>query len=113
MPRTLLRSFRLALERVRHSEAPIGLPHHRARRSILPPVATWHRDASSRRYPMQAFYSIKEVCRLLHVSRETLRRWEQADWFPKRVSFTQHRRGRKGYLASEVHGWIEARQSSR
>ena len=62
---------------------------------------------------MQAFLSIKEVCRLLHVSRETLRRWEKARWFPQRVSFTQHRMGRKGYLTSEVQGWIEARQASR
>jgi len=62
---------------------------------------------------MQAFLSIKEVCRQLHVSRETLRRWEKARWFPQRVSFTQHRRGRKGYLVSEVQGWIEARQAAR
>jgi predicted DNA-binding transcriptional regulator AlpA len=62
---------------------------------------------------MQVFYSIKEVCRLLHVSRETLRRWEKVRWFPQRVSFTRHRRGRKGYLVTEVQGWIEARQASR
>jgi hypothetical protein len=25
---------------------------------------------------MEGFYSVKEVCRLLHVARETIRRWE-------------------------------------
>jgi predicted DNA-binding transcriptional regulator AlpA len=62
---------------------------------------------------MTVFLSIKDVCRQLNVSRETLRRWEKTGWFPKRVSFTQHHRGRKGYLKSEISGWVEERQASR
>ena len=62
---------------------------------------------------MDGFYTIAEVCRLLHVSRETLRRWEKLQWFPTRVSYTQHRRGRKGYRIVEVRSWIEARSASR
>lgn len=61
---------------------------------------------------MEGFYTVKEVCRLLHVSRETLRRWESDKWFPKRVSFTQHRRGRVGHSKSAVHDWIEARKAA-
>ena len=61
---------------------------------------------------MEGFYTVKEVCRLLHISRETLRRWERDKWFPKRVSFTQHKRGRVGHPKSSVHGWIEARKAA-
>ena len=32
---------------------------------------------------MEGFYTVKEVCRLLHISRETLRRWERDHWFPE------------------------------
>ncbi len=58
---------------------------------------------------MDGFYTVAEVCKLLHVSRETLRRWERDDWFPRRVRYTQHARGRCGYLKSAVDGWIAAR----
>jgi excisionase family DNA binding protein len=61
---------------------------------------------------MEGFYTVKEVCRLLHVSRETLRRWERQGWFPLRVRFTRHERGRVGYLIRDVNNWVEARQAA-
>jgi hypothetical protein len=36
---------------------------------------------------MDGFYTVKEVCLKLHIARETLRRWEHDDWFPKRIRF--------------------------
>jgi predicted DNA-binding transcriptional regulator AlpA len=39
---------------------------------------------------MDGIYMVKEVCWLLHVSRETIRRWECKGWFPKRIRFTLH-----------------------
>jgi len=58
---------------------------------------------------MDGFLTIKEVCRLLGVSRETLRRWEKRGWFPKRKRLSPHARGRRGYPKSEVLYWIEHR----
>lgn len=58
---------------------------------------------------MDGFLTVKEVCRLLHISRETLRRWEKDGMFPRRVSFTQHARGRVGFYKPDVQGWIDAR----
>jgi predicted DNA-binding transcriptional regulator AlpA len=55
---------------------------------------------------------VKEVCFKLHVSRETLRRWERDTWFPKWVRFTQYARGRVAFLKSGVDSWIEARQTA-
>ena len=60
---------------------------------------------------MDGFLTVKDVCRLLHVTRETIRRWEKAGMFPTRVSFTQHRRGRVGFYGPDVKGWIEARRT--
>ena len=61
---------------------------------------------------MDGFYTVKEVCRLLHVSRETLRRWEKDGWFPKRVRFSRYARGRVGFLRSDIERWIEARKAA-
>ena len=61
---------------------------------------------------MDGFYTVKEVCKKLHVSRETLRRWENDGWFPKRVRFSRYARGRVGFLKSEVASWIEARRAA-
>jgi excisionase family DNA binding protein len=58
---------------------------------------------------MDGFYTVKEVCKKLHISRETLRRWERDNWFPQRIRFSRHARGRVGFLESEVDSWIEAR----
>lgn len=61
---------------------------------------------------MEGFYSVKEVCRLLHVARETIRRWEKDGMFPKRVRFSRHARGKVGFSKSDIHGWIEARKAA-
>jgi predicted DNA-binding transcriptional regulator AlpA len=61
---------------------------------------------------MDGCYRVKDVCRLLLVSRETLRRWEKKGWFPKRVRFTRHERGRVGFLIADVNNWIEARKAA-
>ena len=58
---------------------------------------------------MDGFYTVKEVCQKLHIARETLRRWERDNWFPKRIRFSRHARGRVGFLMSEVDSRIEAR----
>ncbi len=60
---------------------------------------------------MDGFYTVKEVCRKLHVARETLRRWEREGWFPRRVRFSRHTRGRVGFAMSQVDAWIEARKA--
>ena len=62
---------------------------------------------------MDGFYTIAEVCKLLHVSRETLRRWERDGWFPKRVRYSRHNRGRCGYLKLEIDGWVAVRSAAR
>jgi excisionase family DNA binding protein len=61
---------------------------------------------------MDGFYTVKEVCRLLHISRETVRRWERDGWFPKRIRFSRSARGRVGFSKSDVERWIEARRTS-
>lgn len=61
---------------------------------------------------MEGFYTVKEVCRKLHIARETLRRWECDGWFPKRVRFSRHRRGRVGFPMTDVDAWIEARKAA-
>jgi predicted DNA-binding transcriptional regulator AlpA len=59
---------------------------------------------------MDGFYTIKDVCRLLNVARETLRRWEdQEPSFPKRTRLSRHARGRAGYLRREIDEWIVRR----
>lgn len=58
---------------------------------------------------MDGLYSIKQVCRLLNVARETLRRWEKQGAFPRRRRLTRHARGRTGYLKREVQEWIDSR----
>lgn len=62
---------------------------------------------------MEGFYTVKEVCKLLRVARETLRRWEREGGFPRRVRFSRHPRGRVAFLKSEVNSWIAARSASR
>ena len=39
------------------------------------------------------------------ISVETIRRWEDKYWFPKRVHFTCHARGRCGFPIAEVNAW--------
>ena len=61
---------------------------------VLPALPRWLRSwrTHSRESAMEGFYTIKDVCKLLHVARETLRRWERDGWFPKRVRFSRHAR---------------------
>ena len=58
---------------------------------------------------LYGFYRVKEVQRLLNVSRETLRRWEVYGDFPKRRQLGNRPRSRVGFRKSEVHAWIESR----
>jgi predicted site-specific integrase-resolvase len=62
---------------------------------------------------MEGFYTVKIVCKLLRVARETLRRWECEGGFSRRVRFSRHPRGRVAFRKSEVNGWIAARSASR
>ena len=62
---------------------------------------------------MDGYYSVKEVCRKFNVSRETIRRWEEQFWFPKRVHFTCAARGRCGFPTAEVDAWDLARRAER
>ena len=61
---------------------------------------------------MDEVLTVSEVCRKLHIARETLRRWERDGWFPKRIRFSLAARGRVGYLKADVLQWIEARKSA-
>jgi excisionase family DNA binding protein len=61
---------------------------------------------------MDGFLTVKDVCRKLHIARETLRRWERDGWFPKRIRFSRHARGRVGFSVNEVDAWIEARKAA-
>lgn len=61
---------------------------------------------------MDEFYCVKDVCRKLHVARETIRRWEKAGMFPKRVRFSRHARGKVGFSKADVQAWIEARKAA-
>jgi excisionase family DNA binding protein len=61
---------------------------------------------------MEEFYTVKEVCRKLKVARETVRRWERDGWFPKRVRFSPHPRGRVGFSKTLVDTWMEARTAA-
>jgi predicted DNA-binding transcriptional regulator AlpA len=62
---------------------------------------------------MDGYYSVKEVCRKFKVSRETIRRWEEKFWFPRRVRFTCAARGRCGFPIAEVDAWDWARRAER
>ncbi|HEX3953288.1 MAG TPA: helix-turn-helix domain-containing protein [Stellaceae bacterium] len=61
---------------------------------------------------MDEVLTVKEVCRKLHIVRETLRRWERDGWFPKRIRFSRAARGRVGFFKADVERWIEARRNS-
>jgi DNA-binding transcriptional MerR regulator len=56
---------------------------------------------------MKGFYTVRQVCDLLKVARETLRRWEKAGIFPKRVALSGHARGRKGYRIEDIETWSQ------
>jgi excisionase family DNA binding protein len=56
------------------------------------------------------FFSVKDVCKLLNVARETIRRWERNRCFPQRYRFSRAERGRVGFRKSEVYAWIDSRR---
>jgi predicted DNA-binding transcriptional regulator AlpA len=62
---------------------------------------------------MDAYYTVADVCRKFNVARETIRRWEQKCWFPKRVHFTCAARGRCGFSIAEVDAWDLANRQRR
>jgi predicted DNA-binding transcriptional regulator AlpA len=62
---------------------------------------------------MDGYYTVKDVCRKLNVSRETIYRYEKRQWFPKRVHFTCHARGRCGFPVAEVDAWDLANRKRR
>jgi predicted DNA-binding transcriptional regulator AlpA len=59
------------------------------------------------------YLTVEEVCGRFKISRETLRRWEKARWFPQRVRLSQHARGRCGFPKDEVDAWDLACRASR
>jgi len=59
---------------------------------------------------MDGFLTAKQVCKMLHIARETVARWERGGEFPHRYRFSRAERGRVGFRESEVRAWIEARR---
>ena len=66
---------------------------------------------------MKGYYTVREVCGRFKVARETIRRWELAGRFPRRVALSDCARGRKAFAIDEVDAWElgrrEARQGTR
>ena len=62
---------------------------------------------------MDGYYTVADVCQKFNISRETIRRWEEKHWFPKRVHFTCDARGRHGFPIAEVDAWDVAQRQGR
>lgn len=62
---------------------------------------------------MKGYYTVRDVCGLFKVARETIRRWEKARCFPRRVALSGHERGRKGFPIEEVEAWDLERRRAR
>ena len=62
---------------------------------------------------MDGYYTVEQVCTKFNVARETIRRWEHDAWFPQRVRFSRHARGRCGFPKAEVDAWDLARRLAR
>jgi len=62
---------------------------------------------------MDGHFTVEDVCRRFNVSRETIRRWERDQWFPKRVRLSRHARGRCGFPKVEIEVWDLARRAER
>lgn len=61
--------------------------------------------------PMQLFYSVQQVTKMLNVSRETLRRWERDLLFPKRIKLgTGGKSARAAFHRDDIQAWIETRK---
>ncbi|TMJ03437.1 MAG: AlpA family phage regulatory protein [Alphaproteobacteria bacterium] len=50
---------------------------------------------------------MKRVCELTSLSKSEIERRIESKAFPARVALSKHPRGRKAFVASEVHEWIQ------
>ena len=55
------------------------------------------------------FLSLKEVCRMIGVSRATIYRWVAAQMFPQPKKLSAHRSGRIAWVEQDVVRWMSAR----
>jgi predicted DNA-binding transcriptional regulator AlpA len=62
---------------------------------------------------MNGYLTVCEVQKRFKIARETVRRWERDQGFPKRVRLSTHARGRCGFPIDEVDAWDLARRNSR
>jgi len=62
---------------------------------------------------MDGYFTVEQVQTRFNISRETVRRWEGKQGFPKRVRLSTHPRGRCGFPISEVDAWDLTRRNSR
>ena len=62
---------------------------------------------------MDGYMTVGEVQKRFRISRETVRRWENTQGFPKRVRLSAHVRGRCGFPIEEVDAWDLVRRNSR
>ena len=62
---------------------------------------------------MDGYFTVEDVCKRFNVVRETIRRWEERGWFPKRVRLSQAARGRCGFPMAEVDAWDLSRRRAR
>ena len=59
------------------------------------------------------FLRLKDVCRLLGVSRATIYRWVDANVFPQPRKLSAHRSGRIAWIEQDVLNWMNARPPTR
>jgi predicted DNA-binding transcriptional regulator AlpA len=62
---------------------------------------------------MEGYLTVGQVQRRFNISRETVRRWEGLQGFPKRVRLSTHPRGRCGFPIDEIDAWDAGRRNSR
>jgi len=62
---------------------------------------------------MDGYLTVGQVQRRFNISRETVRRWEGKQGFPKRVRLSTHPRGRCGFPIEEVDRWDAGRRDTR
>ena len=62
---------------------------------------------------MKGYYTVREVCERLKVARETIRRYEKAGTFPRRIALSDFARGRKVFSVDEVESWEVGRREAR
>jgi predicted site-specific integrase-resolvase len=62
---------------------------------------------------MKGYYTVRDVCERFKVARETIRRWEKAGRFPRRIALHDCARGRKLFPIDEVELWELGRREAR